>query len=209
MIGILGGTFDPVHFGHLRSALEIQQSLGLDEVRLVPAHAPPHRPQPLASPQQRVEMLQAAIADTPTLSIDTREFERSGPSYTLDTLVSLRDEFPGTGLCLLVGMDAFRGFSSWHRWREITEYAHVIVMTRPGVTAPEQKDLTDFIALHRVMDSDKLAEQNAGLLLYHAVSQLDISATHIRKLLASGQRADYLLPGRVLGVIKSNMNYVE
>lgn len=201
MIGILGGTFDPVHFGHLRPALDIQQSIGLDEVRLLPSHVPPHRSQPHATPQQRLAMLQAAVADVPALTVDTREFERDGPSYTLDTLQALRAELPAASLCLLIGMDAFREFASWHRWREIPDYSHLVVMTRPGMSAPEQGEMADFSSLHRVADAATLKSRASGLLLFHPVTQLEISATRIRKILASGQRADFLLPKSVLQVI--------
>ncbi len=209
MIGILGGTFDPVHFGHLRPALEVQQALGLDEIRCIPSHIPPHRSRPVATPQQRLAMLQAAVADDAAFTIDTREFEREGPSYTLDTLMSLREELGATGLCLLVGMDAFRGFASWHRWREIIDYAHIIVMTRPGSPPPAEGELADFIALHRVREAGALKGRSSGLLFYQPVSQLEISGSRIRALLASGQRADYLLPERVLDVIRSEGLYAE
>lgn len=207
MIGILGGTFDPVHFGHLRPALEIQQALGLDEVRLVPSHLPPHRSQPHASPQQRLAMLSAAVAGDPAFTVDGREYEREGPSYTLDTLQSLRAELAGTGICLLLGMDAFREFASWHRWREITDYSHIVVMTRQGVLPPERGELADFISLHRVADVATLKSRASGLLLFHGVSQLEISGTQIRTLLAGGQRADYLLPESVLQLIRSEGLY--
>jgi len=207
MIGILGGTFDPVHFGHLRPALEIQQALGLDEIRLVPAHMPPHRSQPQASPQQRLAMLQAAVADDPAFTVDTREYQREGPSYTLDTLESLRADLVGKDLCLLVGMDAFCGFTSWHRWHEILEYCHLVVMTRPGKSLPEQGELADFISRHRVADAETLKTRASGMLLFQPVSQLEISATQIRKLLAAGKRADFLLPENVLEVIRSEDLY--
>jgi len=207
MIGILGGCFDPVHNGHLRSALEIQQFLGLDEVRLVPCNVPPHRAQPVASPQQRVAMLNAAIANYPVFSVDTRELEREGPSYTLDTLKSLREEMAAATLCLLIGMDAFLGLTSWHRWHELTDYCHLVVMHRPGTRLPEQGELADFIRLHRVMVAGKLDSQTAGLLLFHQVSQLEISATAIRKLLGSGGDAGFLLPEHVLDIVRSEDIY--
>ena len=208
MIGILGGTFDPVHFGHLRPALEVQQALDLDTVRLVPCHVPPHRPQPQASPQQRVAMLQAAIVNHPLFTIDERELARPGPSYTLDTLVSMRAEFTAASLVLLVGMDAFRGLATWHRWRELLDYCHMVVMTRPGASLPEQGELAEFIGLHRVQDASKLQTRSTGLLLFHTVSQLDISATRIRKQLAAGQDAGFLLPDRVLEIIRREGLYM-
>jgi nicotinate-nucleotide adenylyltransferase len=207
MIGVLGGTFDPVHFGHLRPALEIQQALGLDEIRLLPAHVPPHRAQPQASPQQRLAMLQAAVFDDPAFTVDTREYEREGPSYTLDTLESLRADLVGKDLCLLIGMDAFCGFTSWHRWHEILEYCHLVVMTRPGKMLPEQDELADFISRHRVADADVLKTRASGSLLFHPVSQLEISSTQIRKLVAAGKRADFLLPESVLKIIHSENLY--
>jgi nicotinate-nucleotide adenylyltransferase len=207
MIGILGGTFDPVHFGHLRPALEIQQQLGLDEVRLVPSHVPPHRSQPHASPQQRLAMLNAAIDGDPAFTVDSREFERAGPSYTLDTLKSLRAELARTSICLMVGMDAFREFPSWHRWREIADYSHLVVMTRQGMLPPAHGELADFVSLHRVADVTTLKSRASGLVLFHRVSQLEISATQIRTLLASGQRADFLLPASVLQFIRSEGLY--
>jgi nicotinate-nucleotide adenylyltransferase len=207
MIGILGGCFDPVHNGHLRSALEIQQFLGLDQIRLIPCNVPPHRAQPVASPQQRIAMLHAAIANYPVFAVDTRELEREGPSYTLDTLKSLRAEMASTTLCLLTGMDAFLGLTSWHRWHELTDYCHMVVMNRPGARLPEQGELADFIRLHRVKDAGQLAAQTAGLLLFHQVSQLEISATAIRKLLGTGGDAGFLLPEAVLDVVRNEGLY--
>ena len=207
MIGILGGSFDPVHYGHLRTALEVQQFLGLDEIRLIPSLLPPHRPQPQASPQQRVAMLNAAVENYPVFKVDTREFDREGPSYTLDTLISLREEMPGVDLCLLVGMDAFQVLASWHRWHELTDHCHMVVLDRPGAQLPTQGELADFIRLHRVMEPEKLGKQASGLLYFHSVSQLQISSTAIRKLLASGGDAGFLLPERVLDVVRSKGLY--
>ena len=208
MIGILGGTFDPVHFGHLRPALEVQQALALDEIRLVPCHVPPHRPQPQATPQQRLAMLQAAVANHPQFTVDERELARPGPSYTLDTLVSMRAEFGAVSLVLLVGMDAFRGLATWHRWRELLDYCHLVVMARPGASYPEHGELADFIGLHRVQDAGKLQTRATGLLMFHTVSQLDISATGIRKQLAAGQDAGFLLPDSVLEIIRKEGMYM-
>jgi nicotinate-nucleotide adenylyltransferase len=207
VIGILGGSFDPVHYGHLRPALEMQRLLGLEELRLVPCMVPPHRAQPEASAQQRVAMLTAAVENYPAFRVDTREFDRQGPSYTLDTLISFREEMPGASLCLLVGMDAFQVLTSWHRWRELTDYCHLVVMERPGAKSPAQGELAEFIGLHRVTDADMLARQSSGLLYFHPVSQLEISSTAIRKLLASGGDAGFLLPERVLNIIRSEGLY--
>lgn len=207
MIGILGGTFDPVHFGHLRPALEARQALGLDEIRLIPCHQPPHRPQPIASPRQRLAMLQAAILGHDGFVIDERELGREGPSYTLDTLHSLRADIKGTDLCLLLGMDAFRGLTSWHRWHELIDHCHIVVLTRPGASFPERGELGTFIGLHRVLDSGMLRSQSAGLLYFQEVSQLEISGTRIRAMLGRGDAADFLLPDSVLALIRNQDLY--
>lgn len=207
MIGILGGTFDPVHFGHLRPALEVRQALRLNGIRLVPCRLPPHRPQPVASPEQRLAMLQAAIDGHDGFVIDERELGRDGPSYTLDTLQSLHADVRGAELCLLVGMDAFRGLTSWHRWRELINHCHIIVMTRPGATFPERGELGTFIGLHRVHDPAALRTQSAGLLYFQEVSQLDISGTRIRALLGRSEAADFLLPDSVLAMIRKQDLY--
>jgi len=207
MIGILGGTFDPVHFGHLRPALEVRQALGLREIRLVPCRIPPHRPQPVASPQVRLALLQAAIDGHDGFALDAREFGRDGPSYTLDTLQSLHAEFRGGGLCLLIGMDAFRGLPSWHRWRELVDHCHIVVMTRPGANLPESGELGAFIGLYRVTDPAMLRAQASGRLYFQEVSQLDISGSRIRQLLGRGEAADFLLPDSVLSMIRTQDLY--
>jgi nicotinate-nucleotide adenylyltransferase len=207
MIGILGGTFDPVHFGHLRPALDVRQALGLEEVRLIPCHVPPHRPQPQASPQQRAAMLKAAIQGSAGLVVDEREFQRDGPSYTLDTLVSLHKDLPAKTLCLLVGMDAFRGLGSWHRWHELPDHCHIVVMTRPQARFPEQGDLADFIQQHRTRDVAMLQAQSSGLLYFQEVTQLEISGTRLRAMLAVGEPADFMLPASVLDIINKQGLY--
>lgn len=206
MIGILGGTFDPVHFGHLRPALEIKNELELETVCLVPCGIPPHRPVPAATAEQRIAMLKAATAEHPAFTIDERELHREGPSYTLDTLKSLRKDLGRKGLCLLLGGDAFTGLASWHRWHELIEYCHMVVMTRPGFGVPEQGELADFIKLRKVNDPAGLHKTSAGMLWFQNVTQLDISGTRIRRLIAEGKDASYLLPNSVLDIIhKENL----
>ena len=202
MIGILGGTFDPVHFGHLRPALDIQQALGLEEIRLLPCHIPPHRPQPVADGAQRAAMLAAAVRNSPEFSLDRRELERDGPSWTFDTLTSLRAGLGTQSLCLLIGMDAFHGLPTWHRWRELIDLCHMVVMTRPGSEFHAAGELEKFISRHRIVDSAELESHAAGRILFHDVTQLEISATRIRTLLTQGESAGFLVPEAVLEIIR-------
>ena len=201
MIGILGGTFDPVHFGHLRPALEVKEALALEEIRLVPCHIPPHRPQPRASAAQRVAMLEAAVGRHPAFRIDTRELQRDGPSYTFDTLASLREELGDAGLCLLMGMDAFRELTTWHRWDELIGLCHLVVMTRPGADIPAGGELADFIRRHRVPESAGLRPRPSGRLLFQPVTALAISASRLRELLAAGLSPAFLMPEAVIEII--------
>ena len=196
MIGIFGGTFDPIHFGHLRTSLEVQQALGLEELRLIPLRDPPHREQPGATPRQRLEMIRAAIAEEPTFRLDTRELEREGKSYSVRTLRSLREELSDTPLCLIIGSDAFRGFPTWHKPEEILQLAHIVVMQRPGDPSPElyPERITDTI--------EELRTSLAGRIWPQRVSQLEISATRIRELIGKGQSPRFLLPDPVLEIIR-------
>ncbi|MCK5724204.1 MAG: nicotinate-nucleotide adenylyltransferase, partial [Gammaproteobacteria bacterium] len=134
MIGILGGTFDPIHYGHLRTALDVQQCLSLDEVRFIPCGEPPHRDKPVAESLQRLAMVRAAIAGQKGFSVDDREIRREGPSYMVDTLTSLKHDFKTESLCLILGMDAFNGLEQWHQWQQIFELANIAVMKRPAET---------------------------------------------------------------------------
>ena len=135
-MGILGGTFDPIHYAHLRTAFELQQALRLKEIRFLPAGNPPHRDQPLADPQLRLKMVQAATAGQPGFVVDDREVRKEGPSYSVETLAELRHEYPDRSLCMIVGMDAFLSLPKWHQWRELLQLAHLVVAHRPGWRAP-------------------------------------------------------------------------
>ena len=203
MIGIYGGTFDPVHYGHLRTALEVQETLGLAELRLVPCQIPPHRGEPGARPDQRLAMLHAALTDAPPgLSIDPRELERPGPYYMVDTLASLRRELhEGQPLVLIVGLDAYLGLPRWRHWERLFELAHVAVMRRPGFEPQWPPELAREQNLRLTPRAADLGGRPAGLIHCVTVTQLDISASRIRALIASGRSARYLTPHGVLDLI--------
>ncbi|MDG4551139.1 MAG: nicotinate-nucleotide adenylyltransferase [Candidatus Contendobacter sp.] len=206
-IGILGGTFDPIHYGHLRPALELLETLELAEVRFVPCRVPAHRAAPSVTAEQRLALARLATADQPGFVADDRELRREGPSYMVDTLASLREELGDAPLCLLLGADAFRELPSWRCWRELTRWAHLVVMRRPGATQLLPPLLAEFVAPRLLDDPLALRREPAGGILFQPVTQLDISATRIRALLARGQSPRYLLPEAVLAAIRDQALY--
>ena len=208
-IGIFGGTFDPIHYGHLRTAFEMLQALAFDEVRFIPAGDPPHRGETIAAAADRYEMVRVAIEGQPGLSVDDRELRRDGPSYSIDTLAALRTEFQDDSLGLIVGMDAFLGLSTWHRWDEILDYAHIVVAHRPGWKAPDIGPLgalLDERGTHKISD---LHDKQHGHIHIHAVTQLEISSTEIRDLVAAGRDPRFLMPDAVRDVIATSRCYGE
>ena len=202
MEGILGGTFDPIHYGHLRTAVDTAQALGLARVRLVPLRDPPHRQRPATPAAIRLAMVRAAVTGDPLFRVDDRELRRSGKSYTHDTLLSLRGEVGAAApLCLLLGSDAFRGFSDWHRPDDILELAHLVVMQRPGEAHPP------LYRERHTGEPEQLRQQPAGRILFQPVTQLEISATRIRELVQRGLSPRYLLPDPALAIIRDEGLY--
>ncbi|TVQ88131.1 MAG: nicotinate-nucleotide adenylyltransferase [Chromatiaceae bacterium] len=218
MIGLFGGTFDPIHFGHLRAALDCVQGLDLAELRLLPLHIAPHRAQPIASGALRVAMIEAALngvgsglgscdgAESPPpagrIVIDPRELNRAGPSYTVETLEELRREIgTETPLGLLIGTDTFNGFMDWRRPRDILDLAHLVVMQRPGAPTVRDAVLRQEIQHRRIDDPAVLHRVAGGHICFQTVTQLDISATGIRRIIAIGQSPRYLLPDPVITLL--------
>ena len=179
-IGIFGGTFDPIHYGHLRTAFELLQALRLTEVRFMPAGNPPHREQPLATADLRLQMVKAATEGQHGFLVDDREIRREGPSYSVDTLATLRAEHPDRSLCLIVGMDAFLGLPKWYQWREILQLAHVVVAHRPGWRAPGMGPLGELLVDRGTGRIGDLHESRAGCIYIHAVTQLEAYASEWR-----------------------------
>ncbi len=206
-IGVLGGTFDPIHNGHLRMALEFYESLDLTKVHIIPCHRPVHRKMPTASPEQRMAMVACAIANEPALYADPREIRRQSPSYMIDTLLDLHEEFPNTPLCLMLGIDAFLGFTSWHRWQDILQEAHLIVAHRPQYALPESGMIANLLNTHLQREVSFIHENMAGGIIFRPITSLDISATDIRKQIALGRNPRYLLPDSVYDYIKQHGIY--
>lgn len=207
MIAVFGGTFDPIHYGHLRPLWEVKQALGLSEVRLIPCFIPPHRDAPGATVEQRLAMLQLALKDVPGFVIDERELQRGGPSYMVDTLQSLRDELGQAPICLIMGLDAFLGIESWYQWQRLHELAHVIVTQRPGSELPDEGAVAELINETRAQGLSELFAQVAGKTYFQSVTQLDISATAIREQIARGQDVRFLMPDNVRRFIETEGLY--
>jgi len=180
-IGVCGGSFDPVHFGHLRTALEVRHQLGLEQLRFIPAGNPPHKEGPRVSAADRVNMLELAIAGCPGVVIDQRETQRQKPSYTIDTLLELQQELPQASLTLIIGTDQFSVFDTWHRWQDLLKIAQVAVMERPG-------ELLSDVA------KELLQGEFSSKITLCPVTQLDISSTRIRKDWRAGTDIRFLVP---------------
>jgi len=211
LIGILGGTFDPIHFGHLRLAEELAQQLELTEVRFIPSGRPWHRDTPGAMSQQRLEMVRLAIAGNPRFRLDGSEVSSAAPGYTVETLARLRQELGADRpLCLLVGADAFLGLTSWHRWQELFELAHIAVAQRPGFPLwVENMEGALRAAVEARMTSNprNLQATLCGKVLACPITPLDISATLIRAAIKAGQSPRYLLPDVVVDYIQTHHLY--
>ena len=202
MIGIFGGTFDPVHYGHIKPALSVKQALNLTQLRFIPNRLPPHRAAPWLSAEQRLQLLKAALQDYADVVIDERELNRAGPSYMVDTLGSLKQEFPDESLCLIIGMDAFFGITSWFKWQLLFELCHLVVTKRPGfdqdaIEAQFAGDDYAFLAPRITMDVNELSRQESGKILLQSVPQLDISSTQIRDNLLDDEQISQWMPKQV------------
>jgi len=212
-VGIFGGTFDPVHIGHLRTAVELREHLGLDELRLMPSARPPHREQPGVSAEHRLAMLQLAIGKGPLaagLLADDRELRREGLSYTVETLAQLRGELGGdVALCLCIGMDSLVNLHTWQRWQALSDYAHIVVAARPGWHLPETGPVAQWLAGRCTDDPKLLSKSPSGRVLVEAMTLLPVSATQIREDLATGSSVRYLVPDAVIQYIHQHGLYKQ
>ncbi|NTV94150.1 MAG: nicotinate-nucleotide adenylyltransferase [Thiobacillus sp.] len=209
-IGLLGGTFDPIHNGHLRLAEEMAAALGLDEVRILPTGTPPHRGRPHAAAADRLAMAQLAIAGNPRFRLDEHEVHKTEPCYMVDTLTELRAELgDDRPIVLFLGADAFAGLEGWHQWRRLFALCHIAVAERPGYDLSRHLSpvLAGILATRLTANPADLAASQAGRIFRHAISQLEISASAIRALVAAGRSPRYLLPNAVLDYIDQHRLY--
>ncbi|MFE1814988.1 nicotinate-nucleotide adenylyltransferase [Metapseudomonas otitidis] len=206
-IGLFGGTFDPVHIGHLRGALEVAELMAFDQLRLIPSARPPHREAPQVSAADRLAMVELAVADLPPLRVDDRELRRERPSWTIDTLESLRAEVGESDqLFLMLGWDAFCGLPGWHRWEELLNHCHILVLQRPDADAEPPEELRDLLAARSVADPLSLSGPG-GQISFVWQSPLAVSATQVRQLLADGRSVRFLVPDAVLAYIHAHGLY--
>ena len=214
-IGIFGGTFDPIHYGHLRLAQELATGFELEQVRFIPAGHPPHRGEPAVSSRQRLEMVRLAIAGNAAFALDEREIFKQGPCYTVDTLAELRGELgEQQPVALLLGADAFLGLTTWHDWQALFELAHIVVAHRPGFPQVAWADnmpepLKRALRQRQQNDAGALRATPAGGIFAHTITALDISATYIRNSLQAGNSPRYLLPDAVLDYIRTHNLYTR
>lgn len=210
LVGILGGTYNPIHYGHLRMAQELAEALNLAEVRLIPSANPPHKDDVTVSAEHRAAMVELAIVDNPLFTLDHCELEREGASFTIDTLIELSESLGGdAALCLIMGSDAFVKLNTWHRWQSLLDYAHIILVQRPS-TQPQEKLPSELEALlhdHYTDLHDDLMHENTGFITMQPISAQDISSTRVRELLGQEQSVKYLTPDAVVEYIQQHRLY--
>jgi len=207
-IAIYGGTFDPVHIGHLRSAIDVRELLGVSQLRMVPSFTPPHREQPGASAPARLEMLALATTDLLGIVVDDREIQRSGVSYSIDTLKEIRLAQPNAALFFVLGEDAFALIHTWHEWQRLTDFAHLVILERPGTEHPQPTNpVLEWLTGKEIQQVAELGSRTCGQVLRVKLAQLDVSATDIRRRCHSGQAIDFLVPTTVQDYITAHELY--
>lgn len=210
MIAILGGTFNPIHNGHLHLAEQLQAKLNFQSIRFMPAAIPALKDAPNVTAAQRAEMVDMAISEYPDFTLDTRELSRPSTSYTIDTLTLLREELgKEVSLCWLMGSDAFAHLNAWHRWQELLDYAHLVVVKRPH--SDDLSNLNTDIQMlcnqHETKSVEALRQEPCGKILVQEIAALDISSSTIREQIATGQDVNQLIPHGVLNYIQTHGLY--
>lgn len=210
-VGILGGTFNPIHFGHLSIAEQIAKNCALDQVRFIPSANPPHKAAPQVSAEHRAQMVKLAIQNHPKFILDDCELKREGASYTIDTLIALRKNFGGqVGLFLIMGSDAFAYFDTWHRWQEILDYCHIVLVERPNhqhCLGNFSEPMKHFYLNHHKNNPHDFQKTPNGFIITQTITPLAISSTDIRERLKTNQSVRDLLPQQIFAYIQENRLY--
>ena len=207
-MALFGGTFDPVHYGHLRCADEVRQTLGLKTLYLLPAGSPPHRGQPQATVEQRLQMLQLACQEFPSLKIDDRETRRHGPSYMVDTLQEIRTSHGDQPILLLIGQDAANLLQTWYQWERLFELASLVILTRPGSHSRYTPEVAEQMRSRSVKAVHDLLNSTSGSVFHLQVESIDVSASKIKDYIRSGQDPGPMLPAAILEYIRQNRLYL-
>ena len=208
MIGIFGGSFDPIHFGHIKLVLALIERYEFDQIRMILCRQSPFNKIPEASVQQRWEMLNLITGSYEKLIADARELERKGPSYTIDTITELQQEIEAdVPLVLIIGIDAFLSFCKWHRYDEILSLSHIMLLQRPGYMLPDEGCEKDLFDIHFTEEINNIKNMLNGRIYLTDLEKIDISSTTIRKCISRGDQPRYLLPGNIWNYIKRNNLY--
>ncbi|MBU0455488.1 MAG: nicotinate-nucleotide adenylyltransferase [Gammaproteobacteria bacterium] len=206
-IGILGGTFDPVHFGHLKLAEFVYERLPLQEIRFIPCYQPVHREQPAVNVMQRLEMLKIALKTEKHCVLDLKEIERKGPSYMIETLISLRHDYPKQPLYLILGADAFAKIDSWHRWEELLQFTHIVVVNRPQTPVRFNAVIQHLMQEHMITNLDESSTRLHGNIIQLSMPAIPISATELRNTIARNKKPKNALSEAVWKYIQENNLY--
>lgn len=209
IIGLFGGTFNPIHNGHLALAQSVRDTLHCSQIRFIPAAIPPHKEVPAVTAQHRATMVQLAIADYPAFMLDTCELDRQGPSYTIETLHLLRHRLPDHSLCLMMGQDSYQKLPTWHRWQELLDYCHLLIVHRADAAHSLQLHVEHEMKQVDIANaSQHFAESTHGLISYLPVTPPDISSTRIREALSKKEMiSTNSIPERVMHYISENHLY--
>lgn len=206
-IGIFGGTFDPIHYGHTKIAEVLIQSLDLQEMLFIPNKKPMYRKHPAASAEDRLAMVRLATSKNPKFIVNDLELHRPGPTYSIDTITTLRERMPNQPLCLILGTDVFSKMNSWHNWKAIPSLVHLVIINRPKVTLPHEPWLSDLLKEREITDSKKLQSAPGGYIFQHELKPMLISATEIREKLNTGDDVSAEIDPDVLRYIKQHHLY--
>ena len=213
-IALLGGTFDPIHYGHIQPAKQVADWLGLKQVLLLPAHIPVHKAHPGTSARQRAAMIDLVCQDQALLAIDRRELNRATPSYTVETLQQIKQQSPNKRIFFIVGMDSLLSFTTWHKWQDILGLCHLVVNTRPGYDLQRLPEQTrQLLQKHQQNDLTKLTDQSAGAIIFSPPANYDISSTQLRQQLKNRHKYNspelsLQVPDKVLAYINNQHLYL-
>ncbi len=215
MIGVFGGSFDPPHFGHIKSALALLEFFPFEQIRFIPCQLSPHKNKVHASAEHRLNMMNLVCKGIEEFKVDDRELNRPPPSYTIDTLVEIREELgEKQSLVLIMGLDAFQSFCKWHRYEEILSYSHILLLHRPGYQFSHMQENPDLACEKEILDSylgedlTSLHKTPNGKIVISELEEVDTSSTQIREMIAAGEQPRYVIPGVIWNYIKRNKLYI-